>query len=102
MAGRPEMIDTAEISAAMVESAPQIRLPLLDAQASSWPRRYVRAKAAIQSFDRYGSRFSCQKFIITGPLEIYPAGLGRDRGERQKRIGSDSRMQFGAEYLHPI
>jgi hypothetical protein len=70
MAGQPEMIDTAEISAAMVESSPQIRLPATMSKSSSSPRRYVRTRAAIQSFDRYQCRFGCRKFIITGPLEI--------------------------------
>jgi hypothetical protein len=34
MAGQPEMIDTAEISTAMVAGAPQIGLPFLDAHAA--------------------------------------------------------------------
>ena len=70
------------------------------------PRATASARTAMRnrpgdacSFDRDLGRLGRREAVVAGPGERDGAALGRDRGERDERIGGDRGIELGAEDL---
>ena len=71
----------------------------IGATQGSAPAHTRHARRGSGSFDGDRRRGCLREAVIAGPIEFQRAALGRDREERDERVGGDRRIELGAENL---